>query len=451
MRFVIKNMSKPYTSLKSILAEFLPLNRTLASDDMDKTLSIIGSYMPDAANYTIENYAPLTDVWTWKVPERYAVHEAYLETEDGERIVDFKDNPLHIISYSLPVDQTLTWNELEPHLRTSERRPNAIPWEFKYYERDWGFCLAKNVFDKLPRHKKYHAVIRSAFLTDPEHGLRVGVGVVHPKGGQNPTAGEMIILAHACHPMQANDDGSGVVSALDLARRLAEKPLPAGSMSVRFWFGPETIGAVSWLAHNEDIIPNLRGGIFLDSTGNRNSLALQRTRQDNHLLDRIARHILSKRFAEFREGEFAQVAPNDERIINGPGVNVPCISLSRFPYDEYHTSDDNLDIVHDDLMAEAAEVAEEIVRIYTSNYIPKRTFRGPVFLSGHGLWVDWRENWDLNRAIEKIMMRFEGEHSVFDIAEQVGLDYWAVREYVEKFRTKGFVTPLPIPCEAHRA
>jgi len=64
------------------------------------------------------------------------------------------------------------------------------------------------------------------------------------------------------------------------------------------------------------------------------------------------------------------------------------------------------------------------------------------------LWVDWHENLALNRAIEKIMMRFEGEHSVFDIAEQVGLDYWVVREYVEKFRKKGFVIPLPIPSEA---
>jgi aminopeptidase-like protein len=89
---------KPYISLKSILAEFFPLHRTLASNDHDKTLKIIGSYMPDTANYTIETYAPLTPVWTWKVPERYVVHEAYLETEDGKRIVDFKDNPLHIVS-----------------------------------------------------------------------------------------------------------------------------------------------------------------------------------------------------------------------------------------------------------------------------------------------------------------------------------------------------------------
>ncbi|HEX5837833.1 MAG TPA: helix-turn-helix domain-containing protein, partial [Anaerolineales bacterium] len=85
---------------------------------------------------------------------------------------------------------------------------------------------------------------------------------------------------------------------------------------------------------------------------------------------------------------------------------------------------------------------------YASNYIPKRKFRGPVFLSGHGLWVDWRENWSLNRAIEKIMMRFEGQHTVFDIAEQAGLDYWTVRDYIEKFRAKGFVTAMPIPSEA---
>ena len=44
-------------------------------------------------------------------------------------------------------------------------------------------------------------------------------------------------------------------------------------------------------------------------------------------------------------------------------------------------------------------------------------------------------------------MRLEGEHTVFDIAEQVDLDYWMVREYVEKFRAKGFVTPEPIPSE----
>jgi aminopeptidase-like protein len=382
------------------------------------------------------------------VPERYAVHEAYLEMEDGRRIVDFKDNPLHIVSYSLPVDRILTWAELEPHLHFNDKRPEAVPWVFKYYERDWGFCLPKSTFDGLPRDRKYHALIRSEFITDPERGFRVATAVVHPLGGPNPQAGEMIVQAHTCHPMQANDDGAGVVTAIELARRLAEKPLPAGSMSVRFWFGPETIGTIAYLAHNEPLIPNLRGGIFLEMTGNRNKLAFHHTRQHDHLLDRITKFVLDKRGAPYDEREFAAAPANDERVINGPGVNVPCISLNRWPYDEYHTTDDNLDIMDEAMLVEAAETAEQIVRIYASNYIPRRTFRGPVFLSGHGLWVDWRDNWALNRAIEKIMMRFEGQHSVFDIAAQLGLDYWMVRDYVEKFRAKGFVIPLPIPSEA---
>ncbi|MBN1305125.1 MAG: DUF4910 domain-containing protein [Anaerolineales bacterium] len=436
-------------NLKSILAEILPLHRTLASDDMDKTLEIIGSYMPRQSNYMVESYTPGAPVWTWKVPERYVVHEAYLESETGQRFVDFADNPLHIISYSLPVDQLLPWEELEPHLRYNEKRPWAIPWEFKYYDRSWGFCLAKETFDRMPRDKKYRAVIRSEFLTDPEPGFRVAAGIIHPEGGPVPAAGEMLIQSHTCHPMQANDDAAGVVTAIEVARRLAEKPLPPGSMSVRFWFGPETIGTIAYLAHNEPLIPALRAGIFLEMTGNQSKIAWHHTRQHDDLLDRITQYVLKS--TDHEEREFAAAPANDERVLNGPGVNVPCISINRWPYDEYHTTDDNLAIMHEDMLQGAADVAEQIIRIYASNYIPKRTFRGPVFLSGHGLWVDWNENWALNRAIERIMMRFEGQHTIFDIAEQTGLDYWVTREYVEKFRAKGFVEPQPIPSQAHTA
>lgn len=183
-------------------------------------------------------------------------------------------------------------------------------------------------------------------------------------------------------------------------------------------------------------------------TGNRGRLVLQRSRQDSHLLDRVARYVLRRSGLDFGEGEFAKVAANDERVINGPGVNVPCISLSRWPYPEYHTSDDNPDIIDEAMLQEAAAVLEEVVRIYGSNYLPRRTFRGPVFLSGHGLWVDWRTNWSLNRAVEKIMMRFEGRHTVFDIADELGLDYWDTRDYVERFRDRGLVRAEPLPCLA---
>lgn len=432
-------------SLKDVVSELYPLHRTLVSDGTDQALGTVGEYMPDGSGYALETYAPGEKVWTWRVPERYRVHEARLETEDGEKVVDFKDNPLHLVSYSLPVDGVFAWEELQPHLHYSSKRPHAIPWEFKYYERSWGFCLSKDQFDRLPRDKRYRAVIRVEFGQAPEEGLRIGTGVVHPSGGFSETAGEMLVCAHVCHPYQANDDLSGVVTAIEVARRLAERPLPAGSMSVRFLFGPETIGTISYLSHHEDRILQMKGGIFCEMTGTAGELALQRTRQDTHLLDHVARAVLKQRGAAFHEGGFREIIGNDEMVINGPGVNVPCISLSRWPYDEYHTSDDNPSILHEDRLQEAAGAVEAMVRLYASNYIPRRTFRGPVFLSGHGLWVDWRVNRKLNRALEQIMLRFEGQQSIFEIAQDLDLDYWDTREYVERFRTEGLVLREPIP------
>ena len=442
---------KPISSLKDVLAEILPLHRTLASDGLDAALEIVGSYLPETAGYKIESYAPLTPVWTWYVPERYVVHRAFLETEAGERILDFKDNPLHLLSYSLPIDRVMPWAELEPHLYFNEKRPDAIPWKFKYYDRDWGFCLPKNQFDRLARETNYHVVIDVAFDTDPAQGFKVASAVLHPRGGPNPAAGEIFVMAHVCHPNQANDDAAGVVTAIEVARRLAADPLPAGSMSVRFWFGPETIGTIAYLANNEALIPAFRGGIFIEMTGSDNTLALQHTRQHDAIMDRVGQYVLNKRGGEFREGTFADVIANDERVLNGPGVNVPCISITRFPYPEYHTSDDNLGIMREDKLQEAAGVIEQIIRIYATDYLPKRKFRGPVFLSGHGLFVDWQTNWDLNRAIEKMMMRFEGRQSVFEIVSELGLDYWDTRAYIEKFRLKGLIEALPMPELAEKA
>jgi aminopeptidase-like protein/aminoglycoside N3'-acetyltransferase len=442
---------KPMLSLKDVLAEIMPLHRTLASDGMDTALELIGSYLPPNTNYKIETYPPLQPIWTWYVPERYIVHDAYLETEDGERVLDFRDNSLHLVSYSLPVDKVLTWAELEPHLYFNEKRPQAIPWKFKYYDRDWGFCLPKNQFDLLARDKNYRVVIHSEFSTRPEEGFKVSTAILHPQGGSKASAGELFIMAHVCHPNQANDDAAGVVTAIEVARRLAARPLPPGSMSVRFWFGPETIGTIAWLAHHEDLIASIKGGIFIEMTGNDNTIALQHTRQHNTTMDSVGQYVLKQRGDEFREGTFADIIQNDERVLNGPGLNIPCISVSRYPYPEYHTTDDNLEIIHEAKLQEAADVIEEIIRIYASNYLPKRKFRGPVFLSGHGLFVDWQTNWKLNRAIEKMMMRFEGRQSIFEIANELDLDYWETREYIEKFRLRGLVDALPMPEIAEKA
>jgi len=114
-------------------------------------------------------------------------------------------------------------------------------------------------------------------------------------------------------------------------------------------------------------------------------------------------------------------------------------ALSRYPYPEYHTSDDNPDIISEELLVESKNLILEILRVLDKDYVPRRTFKGPVFLSGYGLWVDWRVNRKLNAVIEDIMLRLEGDRSVFDIADELDVDFYDVLDYMDKFRDKNLV------------
>ena len=173
--------------------------------------------------------------------------------------------------------------------------------------------------------------------------------------------------------------------------------------------------------------------------GNANIHALQLTRQGNTRLDRIARYVMKRKLTNFREGPFRKVVGNDEMVFNGPGVNVPMISISRFPYPEYHTSDDNPGIISEENLIESKNLILEILNVLENDYIPKRKFKGPVFLSGYGLWVDWRVNKKLNENIEQIMLRLEGDKSIFDIAEELDMEFNDVLNYVNKFLDKGLI------------
>ena len=433
------------SEIKDIVAAIYPLNRALVSDGIDQAFDVLRQYLQPYTDSILETYPPTKPVWTWRIPERFVVEQAYIEMEDGKRIVDVADNALHLVSYSTAIDKWMDWVELAPHLHFSEKRPTAIPWEFKYYERGWGFCLPKELYDTLPQDHRYHVVIETKYDYTAEKGLRILSAVISPQDDNALDLGEILLCAHVCHPNLANDDATGVAVAVELARRLSENRLPQGSMRVRFLFCPETIGSIAFFSQHEELISPIKAGIFIEMPGNRNRLALQRSRQDTHLIDRIARQMIKQHDPDYLEDSFRNVIGNDEMVINGPGVDIPCISISRWPYPEYHTSDDDLSIVYEDMLKQATDVIENIVRTFASNYVPKRKFKGPVFLSGYGLWVDWRVNKPLNLALEKIFLRFEGAHTVFDIAEELGLDYWEVREYIEKFRQKNLIEALPIP------
>ncbi|GAG18135.1 unnamed protein product, partial [marine sediment metagenome] len=58
------------------------------------------------------------------------------------------------------------------------------------------------------------------------------------------------------------------------------------------------------------------------------------------------------------------------------------------------------------------------------------------------LWVDYRENFELNRAIETIMLNLEGDQSVLDITDRTKVSYREVYGFIERLRELGLATRL---------
>lgn len=415
------------TTMQQIINDLWLLPRHIVSDAYDEALRRLNTYLP----LTIHEVPSGTECWTWRIPNKWQANEAWIEAADtGERLLDLADHPLHILYGSLPFDGIVSRDELLRHLRWQDDRPGAIPFDFKYYERDWGFCLPKNALSHFTA-EQYRVKID---VVDEPGALKIGEHFI-----QGQTDRCVVIVSHLCHPAMVNDDLAGVAVSADVARSLPASPY----YSYRFLYLPETIGSVAYLSQHEPLIPTMAAGIFLEMLATSGPLALQHSYEHDARIDHAASYVLAKHQPDLQEGAFRTIIGNDEMVFDSPGVRIPMISLSRWPYPEYHTSDDNPNVVVPENLVHARDAVLDLIRYLEADYVPKRNFRGPLFLSGYGLWVDWRVNRKLNRALEWVINNLEGDYSISELAAKADIDFWELKQWLDKALAQGVITKHP--------
>lgn len=104
-----------------------------------------------------------TNVFDWTVPLEWNVSDAYIKNEAGVRVVDFKANNLHVMSYSSPLKKRMTLEQLNPHLFSLPDHPEWIPYRTSYYQENWGFCLSHKKRELL-ENGEYEVMIDSTLL-----------------------------------------------------------------------------------------------------------------------------------------------------------------------------------------------------------------------------------------------------------------------------------------------
>ena len=196
-------------SIYTRMEKLFPICRSITGEGFRKSLNML----QDDCNVKINvQFIPSgTKVFDWTVPKEWNIKEGYIEDSSGKRIVDFSNNNLHIVGYSLPVDRHVTFKELKSILHTQPAMPDAIPYVTSYYQEQVGFCISQNQYDNL-KDDIYHIYINSTlsdgFLT---------YGEIYIPGESNE---EIFFSTYLCHPSMANNELSGPCLAIEVGKRV---------------------------------------------------------------------------------------------------------------------------------------------------------------------------------------------------------------------------------------
>lgn len=424
------------SQIDKILSDLFPINRSLTGEGNRETLNYVkGNLLPCAE---IKKLKSGTKVFDWVVPPEWTVKDAFVKNKYGNKIIDYKKNNLHLVSYSEAFNGLLSEKELKKHLHTLPDYPDWIPYRTSYYKRAWGFCCSHNLLTNKEFKGPFEVSIETSF---DEGGEMIWLEDV--KFGKSKE--EILISSYFCHPSLANDNLSGFVLAALLFKFLK-------SIETRYTYRlvivPETIGALAYLKKSD--LTNTVGGMVLSCVGGPGNFSLKEGFNKDHWVNKAAHFALKECSKENYIVYPFDPEGSDERQYSSPAFRIvtPSIHKSKYyEYAEYHTSADNLEFISALSIQDAFDVYRKWIDNLESYCFPRRTMtQGEYQLGKHGLYPEiggtlnqqayshenneerrklfFDKEMVLNRKILQkmywLMHLADGKTSNFDIAEKSG-------------------------------
>lgn len=391
--------------------ELFPICRSITGEGIRYTLNRLKKEVPQIVLHEIPTG---TKVFDWVVPKEWEISEAYIEDMKGNRIVDFQKNNLHVVGYSIPIDAIVSGDELQAHLYSLPEHPDWIPYVTSYYKERWGFCVTENSRKKLTDNQ-YHVVIKSKLFD----GSLTYAELLIP--GQ--VSDEIFFSTYACHPSMANNELSGPVVQIELAKLLMSRK---NKYSYRLIWIPETIGSITYLSKNLDYMKeHIIAGYNITCVGDDRAVSYIQSRKGNTIADRAAKNVLKYIAPDYMEYSYLNRG-SDERQYNAPGIDLPVCSICRtkfHEYPEYHTSADDLKLISPKGLEKSYYIYKEIIEALEVNEIYRINCLCEPQLGPRGLYPT--ECFNRSSIAVKDMMDFiayaDGTMDLIEISDKINV------------------------------
>lgn len=390
-----------------LAARLFPICRSITGNGFRQSLDILREEVPEIKVFEVPSG---TQVFDWVVPKEWNIKGGYIETLDGHRIVDFNDNNLHVLGYSLPVDAIVSKEELLAHVYTLPEQPDWIPYVTSYYKERWGFCMSERQKAQLTADK-YHVVIDSELKNGH---LTYGELIVPGESDD-----EIMMTSYLCHPSMANNELSGPVVLIELMKYVMQ--LTKRRYTYRFLINPETIGSITYLStHLPELQQNIKAGFVLSCVGDNLTYSYLETPYADTLADKVVQNVMHYHYPEYKRYSYLRRG-SDERQYCSPLVHLPVCGVSRskyMEYPEYHTSADNMDYISPEGLEGTYQVMVKVINALEYNRKYKVTCFCEPQLGKRGLYptVSMKGAYDEVIALKDFLAYADGRNDLLEIS-----------------------------------
>ncbi len=414
------------------------LNRTQLSNDTLKGLDYLKKNFSNIKLFKVPSGK--TDNY-WVSPSKWEVKHAKIYDSKKKIVIwdALKEHPLSIFTFSPTFKGKVKTKELiNNHFLYDKKRPNSFIFhfrnQFRPFKKVWGFSIPSNKIKKFKK-KEYYIDIKSE---EKKSNMTMAYQVCRGKSKD-----AICFVSHFDHPFQSSDGISACIGNHLLTNQMIENKSNLSYVSLS---SIEIIGSHFFAKKLANKL-NIKEAISINTPGANGTLNYSYSYSKNSIIDRIVKSIIKEKNIRIKLNEFRGSMGADEIAFDSPGINISCGSLHRFPYKEYHSSEDIPSNVNQKKLLEFIELQKKIIFNLENNFTPKNLSKGIYCLSHPklDLYVDRKKisgmknnskhflsqkfkGYDLNKCFTDIPREIDNKKSILDISEKLELPFSLVHQ-----------------------